>query len=140
MVQWIIATFVHSMNIKGTDKMLGFLYGVMRGVIIVSVLVFFLRDTRFSEDPLWHSSTLMPIFHIGADFIENHSDDFKSKWNEITSSVNSKNPSQPKTEATNSVNPLGNLSLEDISKATQAAQDLQNKINQEHYQIEEIKK
>lgn len=44
----------------GMDKFLGFVFGIIRGIVIVGVLTIAVQALRMDEDPSWKRSKLMP--------------------------------------------------------------------------------
>lgn len=58
-VQWLLGKLVESTGLSGTDRVLGFVFGAGRGVIICIVALIALRG--FVEDSdWWQSSVLIP--------------------------------------------------------------------------------
>lgn len=45
---------------SGTDKFLGFLFGLLRGLVIFAVLVIFCQTLRLDGERWWRRSTLLP--------------------------------------------------------------------------------
>ena len=62
----LLRYFVHkllvSTGLSGTDRLLGMLFGLARGVLLVCVLVFLCQFTTLTREPLWQQSTLLPPF------------------------------------------------------------------------------
>lgn len=50
-------------GLKGTDRMIGMLFGVARGAIVVSVLVLLAGFTTMTQDPWWNDSVMIDVFH-----------------------------------------------------------------------------
>jgi len=44
----------------GMDKFLGFVFGIIRGVVIVGAFTIAIQALRMDEDPRWKNSKLMP--------------------------------------------------------------------------------
>ena len=61
-----IGLLVHRTGLSGTDRLLGVIFGAIRGVLIVSALFFFLDAfTQLPSTREWHQSQLLPhLSHI----------------------------------------------------------------------------
>lgn len=57
------------------NRSIGMLFGVFRGLLIATILVFFGNMTAYANDPLWKQSTLIPTFSEIATWAM----DFRSK-------------------------------------------------------------
>ena len=53
---------VEKTGLSGTDRMLGIIFGIGRGAVIVSVLVLLAGLTPVPQDPWWSQSTFIPHF------------------------------------------------------------------------------
>ena len=58
----LISAIVKSTGLSGTDRMLGMVFGLIRGVILVIVIVALARLTPVVEDPWWKQSALIVHF------------------------------------------------------------------------------
>lgn len=56
-VQWIIAKLIESTGLSGTDRLLGFLFGSIRGVLLCIVILIILRP--FAEEALWWQQSII---------------------------------------------------------------------------------
>jgi len=63
----LVGALVEKTGISGTDRMLGLLFGVARGVVVVGLLVLGAGLTRLPEDPWWRESVLLPHFETLAE-------------------------------------------------------------------------
>ncbi|HDR1021499.1 TPA: CvpA family protein [Pasteurella multocida] len=62
-VNYTIGQLVDKTGLSGTDRVLGACFGLLRGVLIVAALLFFVDNfTNFSQSELWKESKLIPHF------------------------------------------------------------------------------
>jgi len=61
-VNFLVGKLVEKSGLSATDRALGVLFGVARGVVIVSVLVMMAGLTSVPQDPWWHESLLLGHF------------------------------------------------------------------------------
>jgi membrane protein required for colicin V production len=63
MVNFLLGKLVSSTGLGGTDRTLGFVFGVFRGLLVVLALVIALpKAIPVEQDPWWQESTLIPVF------------------------------------------------------------------------------
>ena len=58
--QVIAGNFVRVSIFSGTDRFLGFLFGLLRGAVVVGALVILAQTLRFDQEPYWKNSRLLP--------------------------------------------------------------------------------
>jgi len=67
----IINAFVNMLiariGLGGTDRMLGMLFGVMRGAAVVTLVVLLAGLTALPKNPIWQSSQSLPYFQKMAE-------------------------------------------------------------------------
>jgi membrane protein required for colicin V production len=56
----LVSHFVRLSIFSGTDRFLGFVFGLLRGVVILGVLVLFSQTLRLDAERWWHRSLLLP--------------------------------------------------------------------------------
>jgi len=56
----LIAYVVHQSGLSGTDRLIGMVFGMARGVVLVSLVVMLLDAAGFGADPWWRESKLIP--------------------------------------------------------------------------------
>lgn len=61
-INYIISTVMDKSGLTGTDRMIGFVFGALRGVVVITVLVLFAGLTPLPQDPWWQESSLLPYF------------------------------------------------------------------------------
>jgi len=66
LVNLLIGKLIAGTGLNGTDRMLGVLFGVGRGIVIVATLVLVARLTPVPQDPWWRTSLLLPRFEAAA--------------------------------------------------------------------------
>ncbi|NDY96721.1 CvpA family protein [Wenzhouxiangella limi] len=62
LVTYLLGKLVAGTGLSGTDRLVGALFGALRGAAIVLVAVIIARFTPFPEDPWWRESRLLPEF------------------------------------------------------------------------------
>ncbi|HET7331706.1 CvpA family protein [Dyella sp.] len=70
LVRFAIRTLVDSTGLGGTDRLLGMIFGFVRGLLLVALLVFLVDQTPFAREPMWQQSTLLPQFNNLAAWLE----------------------------------------------------------------------
>jgi uncharacterized membrane protein required for colicin V production len=51
----------------GMDRFLGFVFGIVRGIVIVGAFTIAIQALRMDEDPRWRHSRLLPYASAVAD-------------------------------------------------------------------------
>ena len=59
---YLLGRLVQSTGLSGTDRLLGGLFGLVRGLALVVMAVIIARLTPFPGDPWWQESRLLPEF------------------------------------------------------------------------------
>lgn len=57
---WVVTYLVRRSAITGTDRLLGMLFGIARGVVVAGILVLALELGGFAAEPWWRESKLLP--------------------------------------------------------------------------------
>lgn len=60
---FLIGKLIKTTGLSGTDRMLGVLFGVARGAVIIAILVFAAGYTPLPQDPWWQESMFLGHFH-----------------------------------------------------------------------------
>ncbi len=69
LLSWLLRMLVESTGLSGSDRMLGMVFGLTRGLVIVTLTVLLLGFTPFPRDAWWQHSTLIPTFQSAATMI-----------------------------------------------------------------------
>ncbi|PXZ08291.1 colicin V production protein [Gilliamella apicola] len=64
-ITYIISQFVQKTGLSGTDRVLGVYLGIIRGILVVAAVLFFVDTfTPLSQTLEWEQSLLIPHFQI----------------------------------------------------------------------------
>jgi membrane protein required for colicin V production len=62
LINHLIGKLVEKAGLSGTDRMLGVIFGALRGMVIVGLFVGLAGMTEVPRDPWWNESVFMPHF------------------------------------------------------------------------------
>lgn len=68
-ITFLVRKLVEGSGLSGSDRMLGMVFGLARGLALVVLVVLLLGFTPFTRDPWWHQSQLLPGFERGAQWL-----------------------------------------------------------------------
>ncbi|MFT3793063.1 MAG: CvpA family protein [Rudaea sp.] len=71
-VGFLMRKLVAGSGLGGTDRLLGAVFGLARGIVLVTLTVLLLGFTPFPRDPWWHGSRLLPSFQNAAQWASLH--------------------------------------------------------------------
>ncbi len=63
LINKLASQLIKKTGLTGTDRMIGMIFGIARGAIIVSVLVLLAGFTAMPQDAWWQESVLIEVFH-----------------------------------------------------------------------------
>lgn len=72
LINYLLGKLVAGTGLSGTDRLVGALFGALRGAAIVLVAVIIGQMTPFPEDPWWQESRLLPEFERLAVVVVQH--------------------------------------------------------------------
>lgn len=62
LLRYFVQRLLVSTGLSGTDRLLGMVFGLARGALLVCLLVFLCQFTAFTREPPWRQSLLLPPF------------------------------------------------------------------------------
>jgi membrane protein required for colicin V production len=68
LLAWIIGKLMSAVKLSGTDRMLGALFGLLRGLLIVLLVALFAGRTALAQQPPWRESLLLPLVEAAVRF------------------------------------------------------------------------
>ncbi|MCK5363972.1 MAG: CvpA family protein [Gammaproteobacteria bacterium] len=63
-VMYLVRLIIDKTEITGTDRALGIVFGIARGIVIVAILVLLAGLTALPKDPWWRESIFLPHFQV----------------------------------------------------------------------------
>ena len=70
LLSWGVSKLVRLSVLSGIDRLLGGLFGVLRGIILISLLIIGGQFAGFDNDDWWENSKLIPHLQVVADWIK----------------------------------------------------------------------
>jgi len=64
-----VSKLVEKTGLTGTDRSIGMLFGIARGIVLVGILVLLAGFTAVPQDPWWKQSLLISHFQQIADIL-----------------------------------------------------------------------
>lgn len=68
-LNYLVGKAIEKSGISGTDRIMGMLFGALRGAAVVMVLVLLAGFTTMQEADWWQDSRLLPWFESAADWV-----------------------------------------------------------------------
>lgn len=69
LLNFLVSSLVERTGLSGTDRSLGVVFGVLRGVVMVGIGVLVVGDTALEQEPWWQGSALTPYFEPLAEWM-----------------------------------------------------------------------
>jgi membrane protein required for colicin V production len=69
-VSFLMRKLIAGSGLSGSDRMFGMLFGLLRGLVLVTLTVLILGFTPFPRDPWWKQSQLLPGFQHSAEWLK----------------------------------------------------------------------
>lgn len=62
LINYLIGQLVANTGLSGTDRVLGIIFGIARGILVVVLLMMLMNLTPFAKETSWQESVLLPHF------------------------------------------------------------------------------
>lgn len=62
LINYLIGQLVANTGLSGTDRVLGIIFGIARGILVVVLLMMLVSLTPFAKETSWQESVLVPHF------------------------------------------------------------------------------
>ena len=72
LANFLISSLVLASGLSGTDRALGVVFGVLRGVVVVAVLVLLAGLTTLTQEAIWKDSLMVEYFQVVAVWIRDY--------------------------------------------------------------------
>lgn len=69
LLNFLVSSLVERTGLTGTDRSLGIVFGILRGVVIVALGVLIVGDTALRDEPWWQGSSLAVHFEPFAEWL-----------------------------------------------------------------------
>lgn len=98
---FLVRKLVEGSGLSGSDRLLGMVFGLVRGVALVVLVVVLMGFTPFPRDPWWSESRLLPSFENGAQWLTARLPESVSKYLEPAGAlIGPLAPKSPQQQAT----------------------------------------
>ena len=67
-INFLISKLIESTGLSGTDRALGMVFGILRGIVLVTLLVMLAGATPLPQDPWWQESIFIAHFQALAEY------------------------------------------------------------------------
>ncbi len=102
---YVVAKLVDSTGLSGTDRLLGVIFGVVRGAAIVLVLVVLSGLTPLPDSKSWHKSTLIPHFQQAGQWVKGYLPEDFAKYLDVPVITGSSSKEKLPAESVDDIEP-----------------------------------
>lgn len=71
-INYLLSSAVSSIGLGGVDRLLGAIFGALRGCLIVVLMVILLGVTALPAKTWWIESRFIPYFELGAEWVKSN--------------------------------------------------------------------
>lgn len=84
MINFIVGKLITKTGLSGTDRFFGMFFGLLRGLVAVVAITFFVNATPLSEDPWWQESQMAPHFVKVSEWVrQNMPEEFSNYFSNV---------------------------------------------------------
>lgn len=98
-VSMLLRKVIVGSGLSGSDRMLGMVFGLLRGLVVVTLAVLLLGFTPLPRDPWWHESELLPSFQHYAQWLSARLPPEVTRHLDLRGLLPHLNPAAPATSA-----------------------------------------
>lgn len=69
LLNFLVSSLIERTGLSGTDRSLGIVFGILRGVVIIALGVMIIGDTALHDEPWWQESRLAVHFEPFAEWL-----------------------------------------------------------------------
>jgi membrane protein required for colicin V production len=70
MVNFLLSQLINKTGLSSTDRVLGLGFGLLRGILVVSILIMIIYLTPLADQPVWRDSRLIPAFMPAVQWLQ----------------------------------------------------------------------
>lgn len=70
LINFLFSQLVEKTGLSGTDRLLGLIFGIGRGILLIGVLILLAGMMNFNQEAWWKSSQLIPHFQPIANWLQ----------------------------------------------------------------------
>ncbi len=71
-VSRLLSTLIKSIGLKGVDRVLGAVFGVVRGAVVIAVLVLIAGLTPLAQESFWQQSYMIGVTEDALSWVQKH--------------------------------------------------------------------
>lgn len=72
LISYLLGELIEKTGLTGSDRFAGMIFGIGRGMVVVSLVIMMAGLTPLPEDPWWRESALIPPFQSLAVWLRDH--------------------------------------------------------------------
>jgi membrane protein required for colicin V production len=72
LISYLLSALIEKTGLTGSDRFAGMIFGLVRGVVVVALMIMLAGVTPLPQDPWWKESTLIPPMQSVAEWLSQH--------------------------------------------------------------------